>query len=47
MLPEMIDLLDQAADRERRSRTNLIGIWLSDRLEQEGYSVRGGAARCE
>jgi hypothetical protein len=40
----LIELLDVAAERERRSRTNLIDVWLSERLEQEGYSVRGGAA---
>jgi hypothetical protein len=42
--PEMVDLLDVAADRERRSRTNLIDAWLAEMLEQKGYSVRGGAA---
>jgi hypothetical protein len=44
MLPEMIDLLDQAAERANRSRTNLIDTWLAERLQQEGYSVRGSAA---
>lgn len=35
--PEMVDLLDVAADRERRSRTNLIEAWLAKMLEREGY----------
>jgi hypothetical protein len=43
MPAELIELLDVAAERERRSRTNLIDAWLAEMLEQKGYSVRGGA----
>jgi hypothetical protein len=42
--PEKLALLDRAAARETRSRNNLIDAWLTEMLEQKGYSVRGGGA---
>jgi hypothetical protein len=44
MPPDLIDLLDEAAGREGRSRTNLIDRWLFERLEQEGYTSKRKAA---
>jgi hypothetical protein len=43
MPPELIERLDQAAEQENRSRTNLIDTWLAEMLEQKGYGVRGRA----
>ena len=37
LAPEMVELLDRAATRERRSRTNLIDAWLAEMLERKGY----------
>jgi hypothetical protein len=40
--PEMVELLDQAATRERRSRTSLMAAWLTEMLEQKGYKPPEG-----
>jgi len=34
---DLVELLDKAAGRERRSRTNLIEAWLAEQLERKGY----------